>query len=171
MRRRRLGELRWLATVCRPVICARLAKLASRINSLCGSDLYRTNDLVRAVREWWQATASKYTLPPHPWKALDFTGEATRDVRSRGERMHCGERSIVGWSDASHGDQSPGGQCRLWVIGLISSPLTGQRHILQWTSKFTKKMVEEGLGGEVYAFSEMVDLAPSYWIFMDRTRV
>ena len=39
----------------------------------------------------------------------------------------------------------------------MSSPLSGPCHVLQWTSKFTRKLVESSLGGEVYAFSEMID--------------
>ena len=39
----------------------------------------------------------------------------------------------------------------------MSSSLTGPCHVLQWTSKFTRKLVKSSLGGEVYAFSEMID--------------
>ena len=39
----------------------------------------------------------------------------------------------------------------------MSSSLTGPCHILQRTSKFTRKLVKSSLGGEVYAFSEMID--------------
>ena len=46
----KLGELCWLATVSRPDICARLARIASRINALTGSDVYRINDLVKTVK-------------------------------------------------------------------------------------------------------------------------
>ena len=59
MRQCNLGELRWAATVPRPGICARLARFASRINSLHGSDVYRANELVRAVQDWKKATAPK----------------------------------------------------------------------------------------------------------------
>ena len=44
LRQCKLGELCWLATVSRPDICARLARIAYRINSLQGSDVYRIND-------------------------------------------------------------------------------------------------------------------------------
>ena len=33
----------------------------------------------------------------------------------------------------------------------------GACHVLQWTSKFTRKLVKGSLGGEAYAFSEMID--------------
>ena len=66
--------------------------------------------------------------------------------------------SPVGWSDAACGDLSQNGKCRLgYLIGSMSSSLTGPCHVLQWTSKFTRKLVKSSLGGEVYAFSEMID--------------
>ena len=46
LRRRKLRELRWAVAVARPDISARLARNASRINALCGSDVYRINELV-----------------------------------------------------------------------------------------------------------------------------
>ena len=42
----KLGELRWLATVSRPDICARLALVVSRIYSLQGSHVHWINDLI-----------------------------------------------------------------------------------------------------------------------------
>ena len=72
--------------------------------------------------------------------------------------MHKGALTLVGWSDAAYGKLSEDGRCRLgYIIGLMSSSLSGPCHILQWTSKFTRKLVKSSLGGEVYAFSEMVD--------------
>ena len=44
-----------------------------------------------------------------------------------------------------------------YVLGFMSTTLKGPRHILEWTSKFTRKMAKSSQGGEVYAFSEMVD--------------
>ena len=41
----KLGELCWLVRVSRPDICARLARISSRINELTGGDVYRINDL------------------------------------------------------------------------------------------------------------------------------
>ena len=43
------------------------------------------------------------------------------------------------------------------VIGLMSPTLKGPRHILQRTSKLTRKMVKGSLGADGYALSEMVD--------------
>ena len=52
LRQCKLGELCWLATVSRPDICARLARIASRINALTGSDVYRINDSAKTVKTW-----------------------------------------------------------------------------------------------------------------------
>ena len=46
LRQCKLGELCWLATVSRPDICARLARIASRVNVLRRGDIYRINDLI-----------------------------------------------------------------------------------------------------------------------------
>ena len=57
---RKLGELRRLATVSRPDVCDRLARIASHANPTQGSDAYRTNDLVKTVNVWQQAAILKY---------------------------------------------------------------------------------------------------------------
>ena len=50
------------------------------------------------------------------------------------------------------------GKCRLgYLIGVMSPNLCGPCHIIQWASKFARKLVKSSLGGEVYAFSEMLD--------------
>ena len=51
LRHYKLGELRWVATISRPDICARWARIAPKINALCGSDVYRINELVRVVKD------------------------------------------------------------------------------------------------------------------------
>ena len=62
------------------------------------------------------------------------------------------------WQGPGDLDLSQNGKCRLgYLIGITSSPLTGPCHVLQWTSKFTRKLVKSSLGGEVYASSEMID--------------
>ena len=51
------------------------------------------------------------------------------------------------------------GKRRAWandVSGVMSSNLCGPCHIIQWASKFARKLVKSSLGGEVYAFSEML---------------
>ena len=66
LRQCKSGELRSIATVSRPDICARLARIASRINAPCGSDAYRINVLARVVKGWQQATEPEHVRPPHP---------------------------------------------------------------------------------------------------------
>ena len=80
-----LGELRRLATVSRPDICARLSRIASRINSPCGIDIYRINDPHRLEKKCQKATALKYASPHRPWRALDFTGQVKDNMRNKGE--------------------------------------------------------------------------------------
>ena len=97
-------------------------------------------------------------VAPSPVGNLGFGGKGKDDMRNRGDKLHCETMSSAGWSDATYGDQSMEGRCRLgYVVGLMSSSLTSPRHLLQWPSKFTGKRVESGLGGEIYARSEMVD--------------
>ena len=63
---------------------------------------------------------------------------------------------LAGWPDAAFGTHGQDGRCRLgYLIGLTSSTLTGPAHILQWTSKFTRKHVKSSPGGEIFALSEM----------------
>ena len=70
------------------------------------------------------------------------------------------EQAIAGWSDAMYGDQAILTKCRLgYVIGLMSSTLRGPCYIIQWPSKFARKLVKSSLGGEAYAFSELMDQA------------
>ena len=39
----------------------------------------------------------------------------------------------------------------------MSPNLCGPCHLIQWTSQFTRKLVKSSLGGEAYAFSELLD--------------
>ena len=81
----KLGELCWLATVSRPDICARLARISSRINELTGSDVYRINDLVKTVKQWQPATTLKYMSS----LKLDLMPRDV-DVAHRKERIQLG---------------------------------------------------------------------------------
>ena len=66
--------------------------------------------------------------------------------------------TLGSWSDAAYGDQSAEGNCRLrCVIGLMLSTLPGPRHILQWNSKFATKSARSIRGGDVHAFSELIN--------------
>ena len=60
LRQCKLGNVRWIATVSRPGICARSARVASRIDALCGSDAYRIGELVRVVKDWQPATVCEW---------------------------------------------------------------------------------------------------------------
>ena len=68
MRQCNPGELCWLAAVSRPDICARLARIASRINSLRCSDVYCINDLIKTAKTWQKGHGSQMY-------ALLFTGD------------------------------------------------------------------------------------------------
>ena len=61
-----IKELRGPATVSRSNICACVARLAARVNSLRGNEIYRANDLARTGRGWQPGTVSKYAFSPHP---------------------------------------------------------------------------------------------------------
>ena len=72
--------------------------------------------------------------------------------------IHGGAMTRASWSDAAYGDQSSLGKCRLgYVFGLMSSNLCAPCHLIQWTSKFARKLVKGSLGGEVYALGKMLD--------------
>ena len=105
LRQRKSGELRWFATVSRPDIRARLARIVSRINALCGSDVYRIDELVRAAKEWQPATALMYASSSHPWKSLGRDDRHQGALPKRGEEVHGGSMTMEGWSGAAYGDQ------------------------------------------------------------------
>ena len=66
LRQCNLGELFWLAAISRPETRSRPARIAYRANSLQGSNVYRTEDLVETAKVWRQATTLKYASSPHP---------------------------------------------------------------------------------------------------------
>ena len=70
LRQRKLGVLRWVAAALRPDIGARFVPIASRINALCGSNVYRITELVRVAKDWRQATALKNASPYIPRREL-----------------------------------------------------------------------------------------------------
>ena len=84
LRQCKLGELCWLATVSRPDICARLAHIASRVNVLQGSDIYRINDLIKTVKLWQPRAVLKYASSSKP--LFPPEGDAFGRFRARGER-------------------------------------------------------------------------------------
>ena len=127
---RKLGELCWLATAPRTDICARFARFCANLKSLKVIDIYRINDLIKTVKKWQGECAMKY-----------FAGLAKRARRSlscldggwgKPRPIHEDTMLLVGWSDAAFGTLAKDGRCRLgYIIGLMSSTLTGPVHILQ----------------------------------------
>ena len=97
----KLGKLLWVATVSRPDVCARLARIASMINALSGSDVYRIHDLARVVEDWQQVPAPKYASSSHSWKALGRGDKVQGALRQGGERVHGGSKTFAGWPDAA----------------------------------------------------------------------
>ena len=152
----KLGELCWLATVSRPDICARLARFSSNINGLQVIDMYRINDLIKKVK----MGQDDYNLKYQAGMLANSRPSLQNPDRDWGKTtpIHENTMMMVGWSDAAFGTHTQEGRCRLgYIIGLMSSALTGPVHILQWTSKFTRKHVKSSLGGEIFALSEMWD--------------
>ena len=113
LRQCKLGEFRWVAAAPRPDIRARSARIASRINALRGSDVYRINELVRVAKEWQRATVLEYASASRPWETLGGGSKAKVDLCNRGEKVCRGPMPSVGWSDAAYDDQSPEAKCRL----------------------------------------------------------
>ena len=93
LRQCKLGELCWPSTVSRPDICARLARIASRINSLQGSDVYRINDLSKTARLWRKDVVFKFAASSQ----LRCAGKTPVDVKMR----HRKEKRS--WAFRDHG--------------------------------------------------------------------
>ena len=83
------GGLCWVATVPRLDICARSAKIASRINFFHGSDVYRISDPARAALERQRVTASRFASSFRPQRHIDFSGKAADDMCNREGELHC----------------------------------------------------------------------------------
>ena len=154
----KLGELCRLSRVSRSDLRARLAPRASRVNSLQGSGIYRTNDLAGTTEEFREGAVSKNISISFPSEAMPR--DAVAKVRPRGCscEVRCGAISWVGWSDAGAGGRTNWGRRRLgYVIACAASTLRGPSHITQLFPKSTRKLVKSSLGGKVYARREMLD--------------
>ena len=133
-------------TVSRPDICARLAQLASRVNDLQGSNIYRINALIKTAKTEQPRAVLKYASSSSPRfpASLDPRGR----LRGNGERVRSSTLSLVGWSDAAYGDRLQNGRCCLgYLSGITTSFLfcSGPCHylvllvlllallVLQWT--------------------------------------
>ena len=85
-------------------------------------------------------------------------GDVDRRIRTRGEKAHCGTMTPAGWPYIVYREQTSEGKCRPgYAIGLASSTLRVPCHLLQRPSKFARKLAERNPGGEVFAFSDMID--------------
>ena len=141
-----LGELCWLATVSRPDICARLARIASRVNSPRGSDLYRINDVAKTVKVWQEAAIWKFLSAAH--MRQHAKGDVGGQMRKRGGNIYGGTMALAGWSDAAFCEQSAIGKCRLgYVSGLMSSALRAPCRIFHRAAEFSRKSEAISLWG------------------------
>ena len=95
------GELCRPAAVSRPDICARLTRIASEVNPLQGSDVYRVNDLIKTAHVRQPAAVLKYACSSHANEPAreDVDGR----VRARGGEMHGGATSLVGRAHVAFG--------------------------------------------------------------------
>ena len=91
-----------------------MARIASRIDSLQGNDVYRINDLVKTRRMRTKAAALNYGPPSQ----LGEVSQSKEDVkmRKRTEEVHSGTMTLVCLSGAAYGDQSGPGKCRLGYV-------------------------------------------------------
>ena len=124
----KLGELRWLATVPRPDTCARLACFSAKLDSLHVVDIYRIDDLISTLKYF-------AGLPEPARRSLSCPDDGWGKPRP----IHEGAMMLAGWSYAASGTHALDGRCRLvYIIGLMSSKLTGPAHFLHWASEFTR---------------------------------
>ena len=96
LRQCKLGEWCWVAAVSRPGICARLARIASRIKAPCGGDVYRINELVRVAEESQRAAVLKYASSSHPRNTLGRGSRVNKALRDSGGGIRCGPMPLVG---------------------------------------------------------------------------
>ena len=82
----RPGEARWLAT--------RLALIASRDNSLRGSDVYRINDPIKTAETWQKAAALKYASFSLQGKTSNYLGG--EKLRHRKRKIQNGSMTLAG---------------------------------------------------------------------------
>ena len=143
-----------MAIVSRLDICARLSRIATRIKSLRGVDVFRINDVVKTVKNWQPATVLKYYMSGKFGQCT--LAPRTGDEPHRKGAIHGNAMTLVGRSGAACEDQSSISTCRLgYAVGLMSSSLCVPCHTMNWTSKFTRTLVKSGPGCEMFAFSEI----------------
>ena len=147
-RPRTLGELRWLSAVSRPDTRARVARLASRMKSLEGRDAYGRYGLFKTIESRQALTSLKYS-----------SGPCLRTL------------TLAAWSDTAYSGKGRESPCSLGLrTAFLPSSLGGTRRVFHGSSRFTRRTLTGSIGGEVCAFSEMVDHAgtsmefpPPFW--------
>ena len=98
-----------LGTVSRLDICARLAQLAAKVNTLQGSDIYRINDRINTVKEWQRA------------RILKYASETGRSKNKKGALWRPDLGGLVGcslWGPNTRGVE-PSGIC-IWNSSLLT---------------------------------------------------
>ena len=113
-------ELRRLATVSPPDICARLVHLAEAI-SLQGGDIFRNNDFVKTAKERQKAAVMKY-----------------------GPKVRPGALASLGRGQTKGGRRRSG-----YLIGILPSSHRGPCRTLRRPPKFTRKVARGSLGVEM----------------------
>ena len=113
-----------------------------------GSGGYRIDDLAKTAMAWQQTAILAYPSTSRPSRLAE--GGEDGEMRRRGEEIRDETMTLVEWPGAASGDRSATGKRRLgYSIGLMSSTLRRPRHIIQWTSEYTRQLVKSSLGGEV----------------------
>ena len=79
-------------------MCARLARIAARIECLQGSDVCRINGRVKTDKVWQKAAVLKYRASSRAGKPGKESEEGR--MRQRSETIRSGAMTLVGWSDA-----------------------------------------------------------------------
>ena len=127
--------------VWRPDTCARLDRLAPKVNSLQGGDIYRINDPIKTAQVWQLPAISKYVSPSHANEPAK--GDVDGRLRTRSNKMRGSAMSFAGCPDSAYGDLSKDGWRRPgYTIKLMSLSLSGPNHILRQSSKFARKRVK-----------------------------
>ena len=124
------------------------------MNSFQGGDIYRIHDLIETVQVWRPAAFLTCASSSNPDEAAEEAADGR--MRARGGKTHDGAMCSAGRPDAAYEDFSKEGRRRPgYVIGLMSSTLSGSRRISQRAAKFTRKLLGGSLGGEAYDVGEM----------------
>ena len=120
MRQCKLGELCWLATVSRPDICARSARIASRANTLQGGDVYRINDLVKTAKKWQPAAVLKYVSSAQ--LGQEILAPRDENVSRRKERIRGNAMTLVGRLDAAYEGPIQSGEMPTGICHRFNAP-------------------------------------------------